>query len=1148
MDTGNRFYRKPFKLALLLGLFFVFVYLLSGQTQAATGINQQVNFQGRLLTSEGATVPDGYYNIQFKIYQDGNGQTVGNPGGSLEWTESHLNDNGQGVTVKNGFLSVQLGSVNAFGSSVDWDQDTLWLSMNIAGTGEACTPFANCNPDGEMLPMKRLSATPYSLNSALLGGISSAGYVQMAQGLQTDASSNTTIHIDKTGSGDLMALQSGGNDAITIANSGSITFGAATDHAIAVATADADTAGRQLTVEAGAAGSGTGALDGGDLVLQGGAGGGTDGNGGDVLISAGAADGSGLDGVITIGATTTSAINIGTNTSGDTTDVTIGTGAAAGGGNTTLQAKNNIELATDGVVRGTFDTANRLFLGNGVIAASPDDFTVSGTGSNATGINGGDLSVQGGDATTGDAHGGNLHLSGGVGAGTGVDGLVVLGTTSFSTASVQDCSTDCTITQANIDSNGTIIINATENNLAVTLPDPTNMTAGRIIYVSAANGSRDFTLTSNSGGTGNDVSMRQNASATMVWNGDDWTAAGASSSTTLQAAYDNTLTSAGGAELVLNAPGGNADGLTIRNNGTDPITGGILEAQTSIGSSLFSVNNNAEEYATNGGAETSGDTEAAFPANTWGPTTGGTVDRYTTVGESVATGQASVRVQASGADQGARNTMSTSLTAGLTYTVSFAVRDGQNFDTLEVLYSPDGTTSGTTTCTDNRTVTSSIWTRVSCDFIASGSITSGNAILIRQADSATRTFFVDNLSVTIDASATYVADGSVDEALGSNWTAFGTLDGLSRETGVIYDTSSSVSVDTPSSADVGVRNNLVTNPATDTQYLVTFYARSTNTFDDIRVRYSPDGGTSFVSCMDYNTRAVPTDGFVEVTCLLTTDGTSVTDPDLIIDQPTASDRTFYVDALSMTLNTNNSNNVQIGGANKGGPTTLLTLDRSNGEPIAANNDAYLGSMYYDTETGRIQCYESDGWGACGAQPDNIQNLNPEYPGAVLNGDGIGTMTADFCSNDTALSVNTALCSTGEAKNYYAWTSPQATMQTYSVIVSYQLPSTFKGFASDDTVQLIGRVDDTSNADVTYEMFKSTGSQVTKCGSGETDVIAAGGDMPNVWHTSGINGNEATGCNFTEASAGNFIIFKINLKARSNANAYVSTLSFTTTGR
>jgi len=213
--------------------------------------------------------------------------------------------------------------------------------------------------------------------------------------------------------------------------------------------------------------------------------------------------------------------------------------------------------------------------------------------------------------------------------------------------------------------------------------------------------------------------------------------------------------------------------------------------------------------------------------------------------------------------------------------------------------------------------------------------------------------------------------------------------------------------------------------------------------------------------------------------------------------------------------------------------------------VGANNDAYLGSMYYDTTTGRIQCYESGGWGTCGSPPDNIVNLNPEYAGSVLNGTGIGTMQADVCANESGvLQVNSTLCASGEARSYYTWTSPQATQQTYSIYVTYQLPSTFNGFSSDDTVTLTGLVSNTSNAAVTYEMFRSESGSITKCGTGETNVATTA----NTWQTVGINGNEATGCGFTSSSANAFVIFKINLKANSNADAYASTLTFTTTGR
>jgi hypothetical protein len=170
----------------LLGVFVIPLFLSNRLVSAATGINQEINFQGRLLNSQGATVPDGYYNIEFKIYQDGDGQSAGDatgsPSGSLKWTEDYLNNNSQGVQVVNGYLSVELGSINPFGSSINWNQSTLWLSMNIAGTGTggSCSTFSSCGPDGEMTPMQPLTTAIYSFNSLELGGLTASSFGQLA--------------------------------------------------------------------------------------------------------------------------------------------------------------------------------------------------------------------------------------------------------------------------------------------------------------------------------------------------------------------------------------------------------------------------------------------------------------------------------------------------------------------------------------------------------------------------------------------------------------------------------------------------------------------------------------------------------------------------------------------------------------------------------------------------------------------------------------------------------------------------------------------------------------------------------------------------------------------------------------------------------
>lgn len=290
-STRLRGFRPRLLTYVLMGVFVVWGSFGSTPVKAATGINQQLNFQGRLLNQQGATVPDGNYNIQFKIYKDGDGQSVGNttgsPAGTLLWTESHLNNSSQGVQVKNGFMSVQLGSITAFAGAVDWNQDTLWLSLNIGSTNLTCTPFSSCTPDGEMVPMKRLSSSPYAFNAGQLGGMTSSQFVQLAQGLQTDATTNPSVYINKTGgSGNLMTLQSSGSTVFQLSNGGDLTLGANADHTIAVAAAGAGVAGKDLTITAGASGSG-GGLDGGDLVLQGGTG---TGNTGAVIVRANTTD------------------------------------------------------------------------------------------------------------------------------------------------------------------------------------------------------------------------------------------------------------------------------------------------------------------------------------------------------------------------------------------------------------------------------------------------------------------------------------------------------------------------------------------------------------------------------------------------------------------------------------------------------------------------------------------------------------------------------------------------------------------------------------------------------------------------------------------------------------------------------------------
>jgi hypothetical protein len=127
--------------------------------RAYAATNGTLNFQARLLSSSGNTVPDGYYNIQFNIYSVSSG-------GSTLWTETRDYNGGSPdnrVRVVNGYLSVNLGTIDSLADETDinWEDDT-WLGMTVRGSTQCA--FGSCTPaDTEMTPRIKLTAVPYAL-------------------------------------------------------------------------------------------------------------------------------------------------------------------------------------------------------------------------------------------------------------------------------------------------------------------------------------------------------------------------------------------------------------------------------------------------------------------------------------------------------------------------------------------------------------------------------------------------------------------------------------------------------------------------------------------------------------------------------------------------------------------------------------------------------------------------------------------------------------------------------------------------------------------------------------------------------------------------------------------------------------------------
>ena len=174
----------------------------------AINTSSTLNFQARLLTPSGDLVPDGYYNIRFKLYdggtQGGGAGTGQDKAGTLLWTEEQIDTNGVSpgqdyrVRVVNGYFSVYLGSLTAF-SGINWDQE-LWLTMDIGGTTQTATPTY----DGEMLSSSpaansriKLSAVPYAFRAGQLA--QTTGSYNSTLGFDTQTASRSILLPDASG-------------------------------------------------------------------------------------------------------------------------------------------------------------------------------------------------------------------------------------------------------------------------------------------------------------------------------------------------------------------------------------------------------------------------------------------------------------------------------------------------------------------------------------------------------------------------------------------------------------------------------------------------------------------------------------------------------------------------------------------------------------------------------------------------------------------------------------------------------------------------------------------------------------------------------------------------------------------------------------
>ncbi len=167
-------------------------FAFSSSASALQTVPYKMNFQGRLTDASGNAMPNGTYNMKFRIYD-------ALTSGTQQWTETRANSATTGVTVVNGLFSVQLGDVTSLPVAIFTNQN-LYFEIELPTPGTATCTGASCESytEGPMGPRNKLGTSAYAFNSDTLDGLDSTafaaatggtGYVQNQSGVQQATSS-----------------------------------------------------------------------------------------------------------------------------------------------------------------------------------------------------------------------------------------------------------------------------------------------------------------------------------------------------------------------------------------------------------------------------------------------------------------------------------------------------------------------------------------------------------------------------------------------------------------------------------------------------------------------------------------------------------------------------------------------------------------------------------------------------------------------------------------------------------------------------------------------------------------------------------------------------------------------------------------------
>ena len=165
--------RQLLSSVLLYGIIAIgMVVFLNPRVEAAQTIPYKINFQGRLTNSAGNLMPDGLYNMKFRIFD-------ASTAGTQLWTETR--DTTNRVQITNGLFSVQLGDVTALSPSLFTSASPIFFEIELPTPATATCTTSACGvfTEGAMAPRNPLGATAYAFNADTIDGIDGASLAQL---------------------------------------------------------------------------------------------------------------------------------------------------------------------------------------------------------------------------------------------------------------------------------------------------------------------------------------------------------------------------------------------------------------------------------------------------------------------------------------------------------------------------------------------------------------------------------------------------------------------------------------------------------------------------------------------------------------------------------------------------------------------------------------------------------------------------------------------------------------------------------------------------------------------------------------------------------------------------------------------------------